>query len=100
MRSTDLAKDGFAGWSQFNRREEKTLLRNLPANSTAYAIRNGTDYQRLRGQSDIYYIGCATNANGLRFRVYQMFHPGPTQTTNKQILKEITETPTLEMAPR
>jgi hypothetical protein len=27
-------------------------------------------------------VGCATNADGLRFRVYQMFHPGPSQSTH------------------
>jgi hypothetical protein len=98
MRSTDLAADGFGGWFRFNRQEGRNLNRSLPATSGVYAIRNGTDYNRLRGQSDIYYIGCATNANGLRFRIYQMFHPGPTQSTNKRVLKELSETPTLEIS--
>ena len=32
--------------------------------------------------SDIAYIGKATNQNGLRGRVRQYFHPGPTKSTN------------------
>jgi excinuclease UvrABC nuclease subunit len=98
MRSADLATDGFGGWSRFNLQEERNLSRTLPASYGVYAIRNRNDYQRLRGQSDIYYIGCATNAKGLRNRINQMFHPGPTQSTNKRILKELNKTSTLEIS--
>ncbi len=48
-----------------------------------YIILLGGSEPRLRGNSDIAYIGKATNLKGLRGRVRQYFHPGPTQRTNK-----------------
>jgi excinuclease UvrABC nuclease subunit len=51
-----------------------------------YAVRCCRDYQRVVGTSDILYIGSATNREGLRKRIYQYFHPGPTQRTNRRIL--------------
>lgn len=41
------------------------------------------------GESDVRYIGKAANANGVRGRWRQYFHPGPTQTTNHFILRHL-----------
>ena len=35
---------------------------------------------------------------GLRKRIYQMFHPGPTQDTNQRILADVTAPPSFEIA--
>jgi excinuclease UvrABC nuclease subunit len=84
--SLDLGKKGFSGWGAFTPPNEKALLASLPSARGVYAIRRKTPYQRVRGESDITYIGSATNQDGLRMRVRQYFHPGWKQETNKRIL--------------
>jgi hypothetical protein len=41
---------------------------------------------RIRGESDIIYVGSACNQNGLKGRLRQYFSPGPTQFTNIRIM--------------
>lgn len=86
MKSSDLTKYGFGIWLPFNRANEPTLLSQLPTRPGAYAIRCCTPYQRRVGSSDILYFGSATNSQGLKHRLRQYFHPGPTQYTNIRIL--------------
>jgi hypothetical protein len=45
-------------------------------------MRFSSAQSRVRGASDIAYIGRATNRNGLRGRLRQYFHPGWRQSTN------------------
>jgi hypothetical protein len=47
-----------------------------------YVVLFSQPERRQRAASDIAYIGRAGNQNGLRGRVRQYFHPGPTQSTN------------------
>jgi excinuclease UvrABC nuclease subunit len=86
MTSSDLTKYGFKIWFPFNRANEPILLSQLPSRPGAYAIRSRTPYQRRIGSSDILYFGSATNTQGLKHRLRQYFHPGPTQRTNIRIL--------------
>ena len=86
MQSADLTKYGFGAWLPFNRPNETALLSQLPMGPGAYAIRHIVPYVRRVGYSDILYFGSATNSQGLKIRLHQYFHPGPTQRTNLRIL--------------
>ncbi len=48
-----------------------------------FRLKGGTTFGRLKGTSDILYIGQTENA--LRNRIRQYLHPGPTQWTNKRV---------------
>jgi hypothetical protein len=63
-----------------------------------YVIRRRQDYQRRVGESDILYVGSAVNQQGLKIRIRQYFHPGPTQRTNKRILALIADSAEFELA--
>lgn len=77
-----LSRQGFVGWSSFSAANEHRILGELPTKPGVYAIVLSA-YKACRyGSSDIGYIGRATNRGGLRGRVRQYFHPGPTQSTN------------------
>jgi hypothetical protein len=66
----------------FTRDTEPAVLANLPSAVGLYVILLDEHAVCRRGTSDIAYIGKATNRGGLRGRVRQYFHPGPTQSTN------------------
>lgn len=82
MDSTSLQDRGINSWVAFNCTTEREVLAGLPRPPGVYVILLGASERRLRGTSDIAYVGSATNQNGLRGRVRQYFHPGPTQSTN------------------
>ena len=86
VKSSELLQHGLGSWSCFNRASERSLLAQLPAKPGVYAVRCSREYTRKIGSSDIIYFGSATNSQGLRMRLRQYFHPGPTQRTNKRIL--------------
>jgi hypothetical protein len=77
---------GFVDWQKINRASENDLLRRLPRSHGAYVMRRNAAYARVCDISDILYVGSATNGNGLKGRIRQYFHPGPTQRTNRRIL--------------
>ena len=59
-------------------------LESVPRRKGVYIFRNQQgSFGRLKGESDILYIGSTTNT--LRQRMYQYLHPGPTQKTNIRI---------------
>lgn len=62
-------------------------IKNAPQQHGIYIIRmaNGQRFGRLNGESDILYIGCTRCRGGLRQRLFQYFHPGSTQWTNRRI---------------
>lgn len=82
MDSTSLKVHGISTWTAFVHLAERALLSALPTSAGVYVILLSQSEQRRRGASDIAYIGKAGNQNGLRGRVRQYFHPGPTQATN------------------
>ena len=82
MDSTTLRELGFGPWAPISSREEARLLEALPVSCGVYAFLLAQSMARRLGTSDIAYIGKATNQNGLRGRVRQYFHPGPSQSTN------------------
>ena len=85
MKSSELSKYGFGAWFLFSRKNESALIAALPT-MPAHALRCCREYMRRIGSSDILYFGCATNNQGLKNRLRQYFHPGPSQATNKRIL--------------
>lgn len=82
MDSTALGVHGISNWAAFGQLVDRQLLASLPTSPGVYAILFAQPEPRRRGSSDIAYIGRAVNQNGLRGRVRQYFHPGPTQSTN------------------
>ena len=62
------------------------ILQEAPKEVGLYVFRtkDGTRFGRLRGESDIIYIGSAKGQGGIRRRLYSHLHPGPTQATNKR----------------
>lgn len=82
MDSVALRNRGVHFWAVFALLSERELLTSLPTSPGVYVILLPQPEQRRQGASDIGYIGRAVNPNGLRGRVRQYFHPGPTQSTN------------------
>jgi hypothetical protein len=62
-------------------------VRSAPKQYGIYIFRMARSkfFGRLKGESDILYIGSAESKHGLRGRLRQYLHPGPTQWTNKRI---------------
>lgn len=85
MNTRFLESIGFGTWSPFKKTAERQLLASLPERPGVYIVR-GTSLQLLAGDSDIRYIGVARNGRGLRGRIRQYLHPGPTQATNHFVL--------------
>lgn len=90
MDSQDLVGIGFKTWLPFNVDSEAYVLARVPNEPGVYAIRRRETFARVRGASDLLYIGSATAAgnpyqSGLRLRLRQYFHPGPTQRTNMRL---------------
>jgi hypothetical protein len=96
MNATDLTSRGFGKWTLFSTASERDLLAGLPAAKGVYVIIITDPQPRQRGISDIGYIGRAGNNGGLRGRVRQYFHPGPTQSTNIAMGRRISD-PTLAL---
>ena len=62
-------------------------MKSAPKQSGIYIFRmaRGECFRRLKGESDVLYIGSAEGKRGLRERLQQYLRPGPTQWTNKRI---------------
>jgi excinuclease UvrABC nuclease subunit len=97
MKSGDLAGRGFNTWRPFAIEAERELLDHLPTCHGVYLMRFTRIEPRLRGESDIAYIGRATNQNGLRGRVRQYFHPGWRQSTNLEMKARLVQRVPLEL---
>jgi hypothetical protein len=76
--SNELANKGFSIWRAFG----KKSLEKVPNEIGVYVFRkSGAQFfGRLKGDSDILYIGSTTK--GLRNRLLQYLTPGPSQWTN------------------
>ena len=76
-------RKGFSDWHLF----DKQTMENAPQQVGVYVIRKagGECFGRLRGESDIFYIGSTTSEGGLRQRLQHYFHPGRAQWTNRRI---------------
>ncbi len=82
MDSAALKAHGISNWLAFSHLVERQLLSALPTSPGVYVVRLPRPEPKRSGVSDIAYIGRAENQNGVRGRVRQYFHPGPTQSTN------------------
>jgi len=74
---------GISEWHPFN----KETVKSVPGQHGIYIFRMAQSkrFGRLKGESDILYIGSTKGGRGLRGRLQQYLHPGPTQWTNKRI---------------
>ena len=74
---------GISEWRPF----DKENLKSAPGQHGIYIFRmaQAKRFGRLKGTSDILYIGSTKGSRGLRGRLQQYFSPGPTQWTNKRI---------------
>jgi hypothetical protein len=70
-------------WVRFGLDNKEEVLARSPQKPGVYMIRRDIVFGRFEGKSDICYIGCTKR--GLKTRVKEYFHPGPTQLTNKKI---------------
>ena len=61
MTTSDLQKEGFVAWMAFNRQGKAELIRNVPSQFGVYVVRTTKAIKRIRGESDIVYIGSACN---------------------------------------
>ncbi len=82
MDAIDLTNKGFGKWASFSAASEREILSGLPTAPGVYAILLCQSQACGRASSEIAYVGRAVNQGGLRGRVRQYFHPGPTQSTN------------------
>jgi excinuclease UvrABC nuclease subunit len=85
----DSSSVGISSWTSFACATERELLASLPELPGVYVVVLAEPAPRIIGRSDIAYIGKATNRGGLRGRVRQYFHPGPTQSTNLRMNERI-----------
>ena len=74
---------GIFEWHPFS--EES--VKSAPKQYGIYIFRMAQSkcFMRLKGESDILYIGSTEGKHGLRGRLQQYLRPGPTQWTNKRI---------------
>ena len=97
MDSTQLSlgRTGFSRWYLFNEK----VVQNAPKQRGVYVFRKAGSkrFGRLQGQSDVMYIGSTEAKGGLKQRLGQYLHPGPTQWTNKRI-KKISKKHQMEIA--
>lgn len=89
MNSTDLIPPGFREWAPFNLQAEKVTLAHTPRQCGVYVVRSPRPFGRFRGESDIVYVGSASNANGLKRRIRSYFHPGPSMRTSLRIRSKL-----------
>jgi len=83
MNSNELELSNNVAWHPFNL--EQVL--EIPSGNGVYVMRlsGGRCFGRLKGNSDILYIGSSTCKGGLKQRISHYLHPGPTQWTNLRI---------------
>lgn len=74
---------GISGWHPFN----KETVKSAPGQHGIYIFRMAQSkrFGRLKGESDILYIGSTKGSRGLRGRLQQYFSPGHGQFTNIRI---------------
>ena len=74
---------GISEWHPFN----KETVKSAPGQHGIYIFRMAQSkrFGRLKGESDILYIGSAKGGRGLRGRLQQYFSPGHRQLTNIRI---------------
>lgn len=79
MQSLDLNKliGGFSKWFKL----DKNIVKKAPSEKGVYVIRRATGkkFARLKGESDILYIGKSESAKGLKQRFSHYIKPGRTQ---------------------
>ena len=92
--SEDLEMWGFSEWHRLSFDNEEKLLKKLPLKTGIYAIKSDKPFGGFIENSDIVYIGSSREKKrGIRGRISQYFHPGPTQKTAKRINEKIIEYP-------
>lgn len=86
MTSSDLRTEGIVSWCRFTPDRQSEVLRKAPLDYGVIVVRKTTPESRLRGESDIIFVGTAANDKGIRQRINEFFSPGPSQTTHHRVL--------------
>lgn len=86
MDSASIGHLGFSVWHPFQLTDKESILKMATTDMGVYVIRRkGDRFGRLRGRSDILYIGKTEARKGMNARIGAYFNPGPTQWTNQRI---------------
>jgi len=83
LNSKSLKKYGFGEWYAFSIANKEKILNILPYKKGVYILKYNSLVYRLKGKSDILYIG--KTISGLNYRINFYFNPGPSQETSKRI---------------
>jgi hypothetical protein len=78
MDSTSINQYGFSNWIPLLSANSP----NVPQNACIFVVRNNGNFGRLKGLSDILYIG---ETNDLSRSVKEIYKPGPSQSTNQRL---------------
>jgi hypothetical protein len=84
MDSEALRSEGFSQWHPFREGVEERASQDWGV----FVIRTVDTKCLSKSDSDIEFIGKAQNWKGLQNRLYQIFHPGPSQSTNARLKKK------------
>jgi len=84
MNSSDLKKNNLI-WYTFSLKNKENILERSTLDIGVYIIRTDKSFGRLKGSSDILYIGKTNAKGGFKTRMKQYFNPGPSQLTNIRI---------------
>lgn len=84
MNSSDLNKNNLV-WTNFTLKNKEGILERSTLDIGVYIIRTDKSFGRLKGSSDILYIGKTNTKGGFKTRMKQYFNPGPSQLTNIRI---------------
>ena len=89
MDSASLAEYGFREWHKLS--DLKTGSAGLPHKPGTYVLRLNRHFERLKGKSDILYIGCTRRGGSLSKRILQCFLKGKGGRTTKRMHRNLME---------
>ena len=98
MNSKGLSKYGLINWLSFDLDKFEHFREQLPKKCGVYVFRYYCSFRRLRGKSDILYIGSSIGEMGLRVRFRSYAKPGVTQETSKRINRLLKRYPKTQIA--
>ena len=88
-----LAENGLADWHVMS--DECKLLSLLPSNIGVFVITKvGNEGQEI----EFIHCGIGVNQKGLKNRIRQIYHPGPTQSTNQNIKNRLDSGQALQLS--
>jgi len=99
MLSTDLKTYGFSNWFRIeaNHQRNKELILRLPKEKGVYVIRVGKPIPRIKGESDIIYIGQGVIRRRIQALLRSYLPPPFWDYMNKHTARELFERVTTEL---